>query len=224
MLRPHTRLVDESMQVGEYLSRFTFYDVMGYLLPGLVGICAICAGLSAIDHTWSLPAINAGGEWFALIISAYFAGHAIQGLSQRIYQRSVLRNQVARRSKPAVTAVVRRALERHQIQAGGTEADYAALDALKLCFDDREVFIARQGFFRGSSLSFALAAVALVLACLFNSSVTLFGLTLGRALCAIAGGLCSGVALLFFYRYRDFIQHELEYAAAAGATTRSGSG
>lgn len=52
--------------MGEYLSRFTFYDVMGYLLPGLVGLCASLVGLSAINPAWAVPRLTDGGHWTAL--------------------------------------------------------------------------------------------------------------------------------------------------------------
>jgi uncharacterized membrane protein YiaA len=203
--------------MGEYLSRFTFYDVMGYLLPGLLGLCAAFIGLSAINPAWAVPALSEGGHWFAVIVGAYFVGHAVQGLSYRFFPRSVLRAQIARACTPAVATVVHRAMEHHGIETADGEAAFAALDALKLDFGDREVFIARQGFFRGSSLSFGLLAVALLAACIFNGSVSLFGASIDRALCGVAGAVCAGASVLFFFRYRDFLRHELEYAAAQGA-------
>ncbi len=203
--------------MGEYLSQFTFYDVVGYLLPGLIGLCALCLGFSAIDPNWAVPSPKNGGHWFVLVVAAYFVGHTVQGLSNRLFQRSTLRAQVARACKPAVATLVARAIEHHGIQAADNEGRFAALDALKVSFADREIFVARQGFFRGSSLSFALLGVALVGACVFRTSVEVFGLFLERALCGAAGSVAIGFAVLFFFRYRDFIRHELEYAAAEAA-------
>lgn len=161
--------------MGEYLSRFTFYDVMGYLLPGLLALCAALLGASAIDPAWAVPAISDGGQWFMLIVAAYFVGHAVQGLTYRLFPRSTLRAQVARAASPAILAVVTKAIEHHDLKAVDAVERFAALDALKVEFEDREVFVARQGFFRGSSLAFGLTAVALLAACIFARKVSVFG-------------------------------------------------
>lgn len=203
--------------MGEYLSRFTFYDVVGYLLPGLIALCAAAFGLSAANAAWSIPALTDGGQWFALVVCAYFLGHATQGLSVRVFRRSTLRDQVARACKPATVEVLNRALAHHDLKADGNEARFAALDALKMKFDDREIFVARQGFFRGSSMAFALVAVATLIAAILARPISAFGLQLDRGLCVVVGACCAGTAVLFFFRYRDFLRHEMEYAAAEGA-------
>ncbi|MCE2925666.1 MAG: hypothetical protein LW822_09510 [Phycisphaeraceae bacterium] len=203
--------------MGEYLSRFTFYDVFGYLLPGLIAVCAAAFGLSAANAAWSIPSLSDGGQWFALVVCAYFLGHATQGLSVRIFQRSLLRDQIARSCKPASAEVLKRALAHHDLKPEGNEARFAALDALKLKFDDREIFVARQGFFRGSSMAFGLVAVATLAAAYFARPVMAFGLTLDRVLCVVVGLVSLGLAVLFFFRYRDFLRHEMEFAAAEAA-------
>lgn len=201
--------------MGDYLSRFTFYDVMGYFLPGLLGLCAALLAASAIDPAWVMPAVATGRQWFILIVAAYFAGHAVQGLAYRAFPRSASRAQVARKASPAVLAVVAKALEHHEMTVEDAVGRFAALDALKVEFGDREVFVARQGFFRGSALSFAALGVVLVVACLFGRQVCVFAFAFDRALCGIGGVLGVGIGVLFFFRYRDFLRHEFEYAAAA---------
>ncbi|MFO0375544.1 MAG: hypothetical protein ACK51N_00705 [bacterium] len=203
--------------MGEYLSRFTFYDVVGYLLPGLIALLAAALGLSAVNAAWSVPALTDGGQWFVAVITAYFLGHATQGLSVHVFRRSMLRDQVARKCKAAMSEVLTRALAHHDLKVEGNEARFAALDALKLKVDDREIFIARQGFFRGSSMAFGLLAVATLAAAIWSHPISAFGLTLDRGLCIVVGLVAAALSVLFFFRYRDFLRHEMEYAAAEAA-------
>ena len=201
--------------MGEYLSRFTFYDVMGYLMPGLLALCATLLGASAIDPAWTFPPVSGGGQWFMLIVTAYFTGHAVQGLTYRLFPRSALRSQIARSASTAVLTVVARALEHHDLKAGDAIAQFAALDALKAEFEDREVFVARQGFFRGSTLAFGFTGLVLLASFVFDRHPSVFGFAPDRPLSGVCGAAGIGVAVLFFFRYRDFLRHEFEYAAAA---------
>ncbi len=203
--------------MGEYLSRFTFYDVMGYLLPGLIALCAVLLAASAISPAWTTGAVSEVPHWFVLLVAAYFAGHAVQGLTHRLFPRDVLRAQIARTAAPALLSVVRRAMEHHSLPATEAVSQFASLDALKLDFEDREVLVARQGFFRGSSLSFGFLGVVLLVSGIFGREVSVFAFAPGRGLCTTGGVLSLGLGALFLCRYRDFIRHELEYAAAEAA-------
>jgi hypothetical protein len=203
--------------MGEYLSRFTFYDIVGYLLPGALGLCAIAILLSVLNPAWAIPEPNGGGRWAVLVIAAYFIGHALQGVSYRLFPRAKLRGAIARDCSAAVDRIATKALERHSIEATEKAERFAALDALKVDFPDREVFVARQGFFRGAALAFALLCVVLAVAAILARAVLLFGVSIDRPQSAIAAIAAAGLCILFRTRYRDFLQHELEFAAAAGA-------
>lgn len=215
--------------MGEYLSRFTLYDIVGYLLPGLVALCAAFVGLATVNDAWAVPKLTGASEWVVFIIAGYFAGHAIQGVSQRVIRRSVLRRRIARDCTATFAIIVQRTLQNHDILPTNSkatdyiEACFEALDALKLPFENREVFIARQGFFRGSSLSFGFLALASLTACLFQDSVSLFGECIDRGLYGVIAAVCAGASALFLFRYKDFIQHELEFAAAKGGVESVGS-
>ena len=66
-------------------------------------------------------------------------------------------------------------------------------------------------------MAFGLVAVATLAAAYFARPVMAFGLTLDRVLCVVVGLVSLGLAVLFFFRYRDFLRHEMEFAAAEAA-------
>lgn len=209
--------------MGDYLSRLTFYDVVGYLLPGAVAVVALAVVCCIIDPAWAIAEPTGAGSWTLAIVGAYFLGHAVQGLAYRILPRGPIRDSVARGTSPAVDAVVSRALANHGSAVGKTTAErFAALDALKVNFGDREVFIARQGFYRGSAVAVGFLALALAVAAVWGCPVNVFGHPMPRAMCGVAAALGVGCSIIFGLRYRDFIRHEIEFAAAAAATKNMG--
>lgn len=202
--------------MGDYLSRLTFYDIVGYLLPGAVALLALALAWTLIDPAWALREPTGAGTWTLAIGSTYFLGHAIQGIAFRILSRGRTRDAVARAASDAVVAVVCRALESRGSSPGGSVVDrFAALDALKIDFSDREVFTARQGFYRGSSVAFGILAIVLAAAAVFDRSIAVFGYTVPRAMAAVGAILGLACGAIFAVRYRDFIRHEMEYAAAS---------
>jgi hypothetical protein len=210
--------------MGNYLSQFTFYDIVGYLLPGALGVCAMAMLLSLLHPAWAILEPTSSGGWVVLMVAAYFMGHALQGVGYRLIPREKLRNGIAQQSTVDVERVVAKALERHSIDVTGKADRFAALDALKLDFPDRDVFVARQGFFRGAALAFALLAIALGAGAILARGVALFGTIIGRPLAAIAAAVAVALCVLFRTRYRDFLRHELEFAAAAGAAEQQTAG
>lgn len=204
--------------MGNYLSQFTFYDIVGYLLPGALGVCAGAMLLSVLNPAWVVPEPSSASGWLVPVVAAYFVGHALQGVSSRLFSRAKLRSRIAQKSTVAVERVVARALERYSIDVAGKVDRFAALDALQIKSPDRDVFVARQGFFRGAALAFALLAAALAAGAVFAQGVALFGMTIDRPRAAMAAAVSVGLCILFRARYGDFLRHELEFAAAAGAS------
>ncbi len=208
--------------MGDYLSRLTFYDIVGYLLPGAVGLLALAVACALVDPAWALAEPTGAGAWTLAIVGTYFLGHAIQGIAFRILSRGRMRDAVARAASGAVDAVVVRALESNGSTPGQSVVDrFAALDALKIDFSDREVFTARQGFYRGSSVAFGLLTLVLAVAAIWGRSVAVFGYGVPRAMAAVGALLGLGCCVIFVLRYRDFIRHEMEYAAASGLKPKS---
>ncbi len=206
--------------MGDYLSRLTFYDIVGYLLPGAVGLLALAVVCALINPAWAVAEPSGAGAWTLAVVGTYFLGHAIQGIAFRILSRSRMRDAVARAASPTVDAVVTRALESNGSVPGKSVAErFAALDALKIDFADREVFTARQGFYRGSSVAFGLLFIALAVAAIWGRAISVFGYDVPRAMAMVGAILSVGCCGIFALRYRDFIRHEIEYAAAAGLKT-----
>lgn len=200
--------------MGDYLSRLTFYDLVGYLLPGLVGVCFFVATLSLLSPGWAIPAPSDGSGWTLLVIAAYFVGHVLQGLSARLFRRESVRNKLANAASAHRHELATKVLGYYRITASTNAERYAAIDSLKLNFPDREIFIARQGFFRGASLGFFLLAMPLGMGALLNRPVPSFGIELDRGMCLIVAVVAIGIAFVYLGRFSDFLGYELEFAIA----------
>jgi hypothetical protein len=200
--------------MSDYLSRFTFYDIVGYLLPGLVGVCAVCLGLSVIDTKWRIPEPNESMQWIILLIISYFTGHAFQGLSVRLCKRGRIRDITAREISPVMMQMVERALRYYNFEESSIERQLEAIDALKIDSTNREMFVARQGFFRGASLALLVLGVITLCAYVFNRPSESLFIHLDRNMSGFTSCASFGMALLFVKRYKDFVRHELEHTVA----------
>ena len=74
------------------LNRFSFYDFMGFLVPGMIGLWA---GTTFFDQFLGIafPLQPAGslGESTLFVIASYFVGHVLQGFGNRLEDRAVRR-------------------------------------------------------------------------------------------------------------------------------------
>ena len=194
--------------------RFTLYELFGYLLPGSVALAALfivywaCFAPEAV--IWFTPFDLV--RWVASVIVCYVFGHAVQALGNSLPEINLdtpnerlpqwLREQARRAATDLLNAdshprldgrVVVQILDEYALQNGKE--------------GDREVFVYREGFYRGTSISLAMLSAALLLRALKAGAAIylphgVFALTWRPLLLT---SVVSGViAYLFFRRYQRF--------------------
>jgi len=206
--------------------RFTLYDVFGYLLPGVVAMLAI------LLVVWSayLPAVPLAfmalpkQVWLLLVVLAYFAGHFVQALGNAF--SDLLERPEERVFGEAADAdckaLVKQAHSLAHASVGVTNPApmwmYRLCDATVLHFgttDEREIFVYREGFYRGASVSFALLTIALLVrtvigrtSLIWNGSQVLVPRSLLLLLVAISVAGCA----LMVLRFHRFSQYRVRHA------------
>lgn len=80
------------------IQRFNFYDVYGYLIPGLAIVALVWLPSAIVTHTWQ----NEKLEWLAVAAAvAYVFGHVIQNLAANAVSAKVVRNADGKASYPS---------------------------------------------------------------------------------------------------------------------------
>ncbi|HWX55323.1 MAG TPA: hypothetical protein VN176_12095 [Verrucomicrobiae bacterium] len=152
---------------------FTLYEFFGYFLPGVVGVSAI----TILFWTLFLPVepvpihvFELSKLWyFGLAVVAYYAGHVLQAISRSLFKNpddSILASQAD------MAPLVKRARAQLATHLSLTEPETPSSGVtVRLCDElalqygqlgDRDVFVYREGFYRGSFASFILLDLALV--------------------------------------------------------------
>lgn len=201
--------------MGDYLSHFTFYDVVGYLLPGSLAVVALALVVSMIDPAWAIPSPTGLGMWGTLIVGAYFVGHALQGVSSKLLRRSTARAKIATGASDRIITAAKRVLALHEVAAVSNAAVVDAVDLLRLPSADQEIYVARQGFYRGGAAAFILFMLVLLISGSFNLPATAFGVAIPRAASVVGGISAIPLAWIFEMRYVDFVRYEIEFGIAA---------
>lgn len=209
----------------------TIYEILGYLLPGLAFLMALVVLFWALF----LPRQTAGfsglssGELWAALGAAYVAGHVAQALGN-LLERAFGRNEdlvlgkdgeLPARLKAAIRVKVKQTLH--------LDADELPPRWFyRLCDDalvhagkagDREVYVYREGFYRGMSVgvgSLAIAVTALAVRLRFGVSnrvlrVSEWGWGLGSEHLTFFA-VCSGMSSWLLYRrYRRFASYRITH-------------
>lgn len=152
--------------------QFTLYEIFGYLLPGAV----LGGGLTVLFWAGFFPQptvdidIKSTEVWAIFLVIAYVAGHVAQGVG----------NAVARRCGAPEDHIFQAVLPASLIETCKKkirELTGADADALpprwlyRVCDDsvlrsgklgEREVYVYREGFYRGASVGMAVVAVGLL--------------------------------------------------------------
>lgn len=212
----------------------TLYDVFGYFLPGC--ICAVALGIlfwSVImpDTALSPPQTVVAGWLIVGVLVAYTAGHMVQAIANvlmrffRKYLLSVEELMLSKLDKGGISdaltssAKAKASLLLHvDEKVLDPNTLYCICDEAVVQFGvvtDRDVYIYREGFYRGLTISFSLLCVSLVIRMLvpgafFNLSGTQLlnatsMLLFGAATSLVAAGLSFG-------RYRRFGRYRVKQA------------
>ena len=197
---------------------FTLYEVFGYFLPGTIGVAAIAILFWAFflpSAAIPVESLELSKLWYVgLVIICYYSGHIVQGLSRSLFKNpdeSVL----ARESNMAL--LVKRAqgqlaahLSMSQAEGPGASMTVRLCDEVAVQYGqlgDRDVFVYREGFYRGSVAAFILLDIAFLVRCvipgaalqlpaqIFPVSRWQLGFVMGVVTCGI---------YLLFKRYKLF--------------------
>ena len=225
-------------------AQITIYDIVGYFIPGVFGSFGIyllaCPWVVTLEQNWKQMTLV---KWLLASLCAYVLGHCMQGVANWIEARRGWPRKKANRKSTtadvlgacsqqyaAVTAwvchtlgvvdvapgVLYEIMDAHVIQKGKTET--------------RDVYVYREGFYRGLYVAFTLIVVGSVVRLCDGTTYTLFGGRvdiINRVLWTVA--IASGIAaVLCYYRFRRFEAYRVRFAlmsfvalTAAGPQTPS---
>jgi hypothetical protein len=206
--------------------RFPLYDFFGFLLPGVV---ALLAALLVVWSTYltavplaflSLPK----QVWFLLVVLAYFAGHLVQAVGNVLsdllwHPEERIFGEGADSSCKALVGEARSTIHGTLgVPQLSPKWTYRICDGAVVQLGstvERDVFVYREGFYRGTGVAFGLLAVALFIRAIVGATyiawddasvavprTLLFGLT------AAAAVACA----LMFRRFDRFAQHRVKSA------------
>jgi tetrahydromethanopterin S-methyltransferase subunit B len=219
--------------------KVTLYDIFGYLLPGLVVLTGAAVFFWAVfvpDIPIHSPTLS-GPEWFAVLIAAYILGHLAQALANDI--GFVLVRVVGSFKSPEMRefaalaethqAKLRKAThihwdetvkEKDKDKELGREAGllYDACDASVAQYGstaNREIYIYREGFYRGLVVGFSIGLIGLLVRLLVGGAQVQNGddidpipsSTLWFLVCFVAVGI-----VLTYIRYRRFREFRIKNA------------
>ena len=212
------------------------YDFLGYLLPGYVVLIACSLFESTFIGTWFLSLSLITGNALAFAAVAYFMGHVAHATAAALTQskrlRSVIQAPTERLTDPVAT-VVKRELE----AAYGDSIDaksrsnldvYLLADAYVLASGggvERDMLIAREGFFKQSVAAFALMIITLIAADLRGGvliqtrpgAAYAFGFWASVLFTAVAVGITALFRLRFGFYHRIKINNTLRLFLALRA-------
>jgi hypothetical protein len=157
---------------------FTLYEIFGYFLPGAVGMLALAILFWAIFlPTTPLPVATTELSklwYFGLIVLSYYAGHVLQAISRSMFKNPD--DSLSEREKTDMLPVLKLAQKQIASHLGMKESEMPSDSATaRLCdavavqhgqLGDRDVFVYREGFYRGSFAAFILLDLALMVRCI----------------------------------------------------------
>jgi hypothetical protein len=206
--------------------RLPLYDIFGYLLPGIVAM------LAATLLIWSiyLPAAPLTfltfpkQVWAILTVLAYFAGHFVQALGNTFSDLFVRPEErvfgehaegSCKELVKEVHSVVHKSLGIDKIEPTWI---YRICDATVLhcgTTNEREIYVYREGFYRGASVSFGFLAIALFVRSLIGRTSLLWNgspVTAPSSLLWVLFVLTACGCALMVVRFHRFAQYRVKHA------------
>jgi hypothetical protein len=197
---------------------FTLYEIFGYFLPGVVGVTTV----AILFWAFFLPttpllvhSVELSKLWyFGLVVISYYAGHVLQGISRSLFKNP---DQLVLAQQPHLNPILERVQEglATHLSVPHHKAPEPAV-MVRLCDEiavqfgqvgDRDVFVYREGFYRGSFAAFILLDLVLVVRTIVPGTVLqfssgLFFVSRWQLLFVIA--VVSGSVFFLFQRYKHF--------------------
>jgi hypothetical protein len=154
----------------------TLYDVFGYIVPGYVMLLVASLVESTFGNTTFLSIASATGNVLLSIIAAYFLGNICHSLGSlfREWHPAWFADRGLRLSDPLFHKVRKAAKEAYGIELKQDEK-LSTLETFILADSyvvasggstERDVYLAREGFFKASMVAFGLLSAVLFAACL----------------------------------------------------------
>lgn len=217
----------------------SLYEVFGYLIPGLVASCASLivywTFFISVPFTWGS---YDGGLWWLALLVVYLVGHLVQSLANIILVRrsniSLVLEPGSSSSMPEQVLDEARKLAKSLIWPSFT-ADLTPSSLYELCdayvqqkgvCDSREIYLYREGFYRGLSTATALLAVAILLRIFCAKSEVFFGEfhhALSRPELGFLAIASAGSSWLFFRRFRRFGRYLVTHGIYTALVLRASS-
>lgn len=218
---------------------FTLYEVFGYLLPGGVVLAALVTlywAVFAPQMPLSLVDLQAGMvTWVAVIFASYLLGHAAQALGNiwlHGIEDSVLNPRNG--SAPAWMRERARQAASETLTVNPEKLEplwvFRALDecAIQRGKDgDRDIFVYREGFYRGTAISLFLLTAALLLRLVLPGASIQFTKGLfhvSRWATLTTSVMSCGIAYLFLRRYQRFAEYRVTRAVLAALVLQRARG
>ena len=201
--------------------RFTLYEIIGYMAPGVVGLAALSIVFWAAflpQHAIEIANNSHTKEELALFLfAAYTIGHLVQGLCNYHPSPEKL---AERRAKHAALISNARAGLSSRCSMNLDKYDLGQIVALAQTYllhtgktEDHEIFLYREGFYRGSSASYALLGVALLFRVFRGETrLVMSGATVDVSPHAIVflSLISILISVVFYQRYIRFSNYRLQ--------------
>jgi hypothetical protein len=207
----------------------TLYDIFGYLVPGAMTLLAIViAAWTATTPRTTLQLIPQSAQlWVAAALVAYVAGHVVQAIANLLArcipspERVVLAGRgVATIPKCLADAVRERLGARLGVPGDGLppECVYALCDETVVqrgVTDDRQMYVYREGFYRGMAVAFLLLSLSIIARAFVPGGAVKVGSTMqpmAWGLWALLAALSAAATYFMFARYQRFAAYRVTRA------------
>jgi hypothetical protein len=216
---------------------FTLYEVFGYLLPGAVALCGfVIIYWSCFVHSIPLriAAFQSGLlTWVAVTLVSYLLGHAAQAIGNMCFEGvEVSLLDLGRGSAPTW---FRNRAQQDATQVLGLSSGeelhpkwvFRVLDEFAMQTGkegDRDIFVYREGFYRGTALSLFFLSAALLLRTFVPGTSLLFGaqpFSVSWPELLVTAIATGAIGYLFVRRYRRFAENRVTRAVLAALIARS---
>ena len=205
--------------------RFTIYEILGYFAPGIVAFVALFVYIWAIffPHNAFLIDFSLTKEAiFAFLFLSYSLGHFIQGITnalpraEDIVEKSPDSSQLIASAKSRIAGKCGIDTKAFGIRQIVSLAQTWLLHHGKT--DDHDVFLYREGFYRGSSAAYFLLAIAfLVRGCRGPIAIVgkEFSCSFGGNLMITLSILAFAISVVFFFRFLRFGNYRVQNLLAS---------
>ncbi len=211
--------------------KFSLYEVFGYLIPGTVafsGILLLDVLLFHQGYRTSVAWLDTKLGLFVMLGLAYLSGHIVQIIATAALPDPQTAILTWKRYATTQKLYARSKKKLRSTQPGITREEIlSACDSCLLAFGpsaEREIYVYREGFYRGNSVSLTICGIACLLTGSFKQYHDLI-VTMGSSRSELLTGavLCFALAAGMYFRALRFANYRLALGLAF-QLVREGSG